>query len=139
MKKLLIAAIAATLVFTNTSHVSSVSMCSAPDFVGADSIRTTTSCCAGDLQAVAVGDLNNDGRNDVVTANAGSASISVLLAGGSSYLPPVNTSVGAARPFSVAIADLNNDTKNDVITVNVISHNLSIMLGDGAGGFTSMW
>lgn len=132
MKKVLIAVVAATFVFITTARVSSVSTCSTPSFAAPESIRV-----GADPQAVAVGDLNNDGRNDVVTANASSNTVSVLLGGGRSYLPAVNVPVGATRPFSVAIADLNNDTKNDVITVNVISHNVSIMLGDGAGGFTS--
>ena len=137
MQKLLIAFITSMVIFVQTSPVASVSTCSSPGFAAAESIRTGTSCCGSDLQAVAVGDLNKDGRNDVVTANGLSNSISVLLAGGSSYLPAINVPVGATRPFSVAIADLNNDTKPDVITANVISHNLSIMLGDGAGGFSS--
>ena len=135
MKKLLIlAALAGTLVFIDTWPVSSTSICSSPSFSAPVSLRTGGN---SDLQAIVVGDLNNDGRNDVVTANGSSNSISVLLAAGDSYLPAVNFPAGAVRPFSVAIGDLNNDTKADVVTVNVISHNLSVMLGDGVGGFTT--
>ena len=138
MKKALIVAIAGTFVFILASRVASTATCSSPSFAAAESIRTGISCCGNDITAVAVGDLNNDGRNDVVTANGFSSnSVGILLAGGQSYLPAVNVPVGGARPFSVAIADLNNDNKADVITANVISHNLSVLLGDGAGGFTS--
>src|SRR6478672_9485539 len=136
MNKLLVAVISGLILFINTSRVASIATCNSPGFAAAESIRTGTNCC-DDLQAMAAGDLNKDGRNDIVTANGISNSISVLLAGGQSYLPAINVPVGATRPFSVAIADLNNDTKPDVVTANVISHNLSIMLGDGAGGFTS--
>ncbi len=79
---------------------------------------------AGTPASVAVMDLDGDGRPEIITANTGSNTVSVLrnlVVGGvittNSFAPPVNFAVGPG-PFSVAIADLDGDGKPDVVTVN---------------------
>ena len=66
---------------------------------------------------VAVGDLDLDGRPDVVTANYFSVDVSILMNVASGFAPPVNVHV-VGRPDAVAIADLNLDGKPDVITAS---------------------
>ena len=71
-------------------------------------------------ESVAVGDLNGDGKLDVVVANAGllgtTGSVSVLfqnpIAPGT-FLPAVNRP-GTTQPLGVAIADLNGDKLLDI-------------------------
>lgn len=71
-------------------------------------------------QDVAIGDLNGDGKPDLVVANAGrlstTGSVSVLLQDSGRpgfFLPAVNYA-GVLQPLSVAIADLNGDGKPDI-------------------------
>jgi hypothetical protein len=89
--------------------------------------------------AVALGDLNGDGKPDLVTGNGGTGqflnTISVLLNKG-------NGSFGAGKdyevgfvPFAVAIGDLNGDGKNDVAAANDDDHTVSVRLNDGDGTF----
>ena len=138
MKKLILAVLVISFLCLHTTRVTSTTTaCSTPSFAAAPSILATSSSSGNDVFAMALGDLNNDGRNDIVTANSSSNSISVILASGASFGSALNIPVSGSRPISVAVGDLNNDNKLDVVTVNVISHNLSILLGDGAGGFAT--
>ena len=69
---------------------------------------------------VAVGDLNGDGQPDIVTANAGTESVSVLLGSSTvagTFSPYTAYSVGSP-PVGVALADLNGDGRLDVVTTH---------------------
>src|SRR3954463_3316338 len=58
---------------------------------------------------VAVGDFNRDGRLDLVTANSGSANVSVLLGtGAGGFGAATNFPVGT-NPSAVAVGDFNRD------------------------------
>jgi|GEM_PF-993477 len=84
--------------------------------------------------AVAVGDLNNDGTLDIVAGNSGSLGALINNGTGSftagSALP--TTPAGTVR--TVALADMNNDGYLDLLTAN---GNVNIHLNDGAGGLTN--
>ncbi|HET9233878.1 MAG TPA: VCBS repeat-containing protein, partial [Candidatus Eisenbacteria bacterium] len=58
---------------------------------------------------VAMGDLNGDGRIDLVVANSGANSVSVLLGNGGGTYGQRSDFPTASFPRSVAIGDLNND------------------------------
>jgi hypothetical protein len=71
-------------------------------------------------QSVAVGDLNGDGKADLVVANAGhfgnTGSVSVLFQDPGTpgaFFAAVNRP-GTSQPLNVAIADLNGDTFSDI-------------------------
>ncbi|HSS18624.1 MAG TPA: FG-GAP-like repeat-containing protein [Pyrinomonadaceae bacterium] len=106
--------------------------CASPSFNVAQSFSVGN----GPL-AVASGDLNADTHVDLVTADSGGASISILLGTGSGVFgAATNITVGSA-PTSVAIADVNGDTKPDLVVVNRDSNNLSVLLNNGAGNFAA--
>ncbi len=81
---------------------------------------------------IAISDLNNDGRLDLVVANSHSNDVSVLLHDATSpdsFLPAVNYACGKYPDF-VAIGDLNGDGRPDIAVS--ISGGVGILFQDPA-------
>ena len=86
-------------------------------------------------RAIAIGDLNNDGRADLAVANAGSNSVAVLLGiGGGAFAPRVDYPAGKA-PVSLVIADLDGDGDQDLAVASYDSSRVEILTGSGNGTF----
>ena len=79
---------------------------------------------------VAIGDIDNDGKLDLITANSGNATVSVLrnITSGttSNFAPAQNFAVGNT-PVVVSVGDLNNDGNLDIVTVNNGSNSVSTL------------
>ena len=89
--------------------------------------------------SVAVGDFNGDGHPDLAVANAGGASVSVLLgngSGGFSAAPGSPFAVGN-KPVSMAVGDFNGDGYRDLAVANESGNSVSVLLGNGSGGFSA--
>ncbi len=85
--------------------------------------------------SVAIGDFNNDSKQDIATSNYSFNSVSIRLGDGlGSFNGNTNVPVGT-NPQSIAISDFNNDGKQDMAVSNFIGSNVSILLGNGSGGF----
>lgn len=89
---------------------------------------------------VAIGDIDFDGFNDIVTANNTGASVSVLknnitpgVINSSSFAPKVDFTV-ASGPVEVGIVDLDNDGRLDIVTSNDNSPALSILRNTATRG-----
>src|SRR6185295_3205618 len=83
----------------------------------------------------AIGDFNNDGKQDFATANYGSSSMSIRLGDGAGgFSGAAEFGLSAQYPQSLAIGDFNNDGKQD-IAVAFDRYGCSVLTGDGAGGF----
>jgi hypothetical protein len=98
------------------------------------------SVTAGSLPVSAnVADINGDGIPDVVVANLGGDTVSVLLG---TISPGAATPVFALRqsfgtgvgPRASTVADLNGDGKPDLITANEIDNTVSVLLNTTAAG-----
>ncbi|MFX1296486.1 MAG: FG-GAP-like repeat-containing protein [Promethearchaeota archaeon] len=89
----------------------------------------------GEPQNVFVADANNDGYNDMVTANLGTNDLSILLWNSTSgdWDSEMRKSVGG-EPQNVFVADANNDGYNDMVTTNLGTNDLSILLWNSTSG-----
>jgi hypothetical protein len=70
-----------------------------------------------DPTAIAIGDVNNDLRPDIVVANASSGTVSVYVQSATtagSFTLATTLSTGSTAPLDVAIGDLNGDGLNDI-------------------------
>ncbi|MDD1610095.1 MAG: FG-GAP-like repeat-containing protein, partial [Methylococcaceae bacterium] len=83
--------------------------------------------------SLSVGDFNNDGNLDLVTANQTSNTVSVLLrnTANTGFDAKVDYATGAA-PASVNVGDFNNDGKLDLVTANNASNTVSVLLRNAA-------
>ena len=92
--------------------------------------------------AVATGDFNRDGRLDIVTANSGAGTISVLLADATVAAPDVSYIDDSStrdipvdpHPIGVVAVDLDNDNILDLAVLSPGS--VYLLKGDGKGNFT---
>ncbi|MFX1301998.1 MAG: FG-GAP repeat domain-containing protein [Promethearchaeota archaeon] len=77
--------------------------------------------------SVFIGDANNDGQNDIVTANYVDNTVSILY--WNVFLKvwdaEITKNVGN-QPTSVFIGDANNDGQNDIITTNSLDDTISV-------------
>jgi hypothetical protein len=87
--------------------------------------------------AVEIADLNNDGHFDLVVANFGDNSATILLGDGKGGFTPSKGSPipSGPSPNDIAIADFNNDKNLDIAFANHEQKYLTVLLGDGKGGF----
>ena len=88
-----------------------------------------------DAAAVAVGDLNGDGKPDLAVANFSTDNVSVLLGTGSGSFGAATNFPAGSGPFGVAIGDFNTDGRPDLAVANRFSNNVSVLLGTGTGSF----
>src|SRR5207247_143990 len=89
--------------------------------------------------SVAVGDVNGDGRPDLVVAdlglNTGYSTVLVLLGNGDGTFQPARDFDVGTHPISVAVGDVNGDGRPDLAVANAGSNNVSVLLGYGDGTF----
>jgi hypothetical protein len=69
---------------------------------------------------IAAGDLNGDGKPDVVTSNENDSTIAVLLNRGGGRLGAPRLYDAGAIPYGVAIDDLNGDGEPDVVAADYV-------------------
>src|SRR5204862_405826 len=79
-------------------------------------------------RSIALGDFNNDGKQDIAVANNGSSTVSIRLGDGAGgFSGKTEVSVGSA-PYSVVVGDFNNDGNQDIAVANNGSDTVSIRL-----------
>jgi hypothetical protein len=87
--------------------------------------------------AIAVGDMNNDGKPDLVVANQGANTITELFGNGAGgVLGRAELNVGVP-PSDVALTDMNGDGKLDVVVTSAQGRALAVLPTSALGGFLS--
>jgi hypothetical protein len=87
--------------------------------------------------SLAIGDVNNDKKLDLVVALGKTRSITVLLGkGDGQFAAPASTTKVSDSPGEIALGDVNGDSKLDLAIVTHDSYGALLLLGDGNGGFT---
>jgi len=85
------------------------------------------------VNAIAIGDLNADGKPDLATANYDASTVSVLRGNGNGIFQDKVDYPTGGGPYAIAIGDLNGDGKPDVVTDSYGGSSLSVLLGKGDG------
>lgn len=81
--------------------------------------------------SIASGDLDANGSRDLVTANRGDDSVTVLLNDGSGDFSTNGPDIPVGdQPIRVLIVDANTDGFNDIATLDEISGTISILLNN---------
>ena len=83
---------------------------------------------------IARGDVDGDGDLDLVVANTGDSSITVVLRG-TPPPPSIEVPVGLS-PAALVLADFNLDGRLDIAVGNADANNVTLLFGDGTGHFT---
>lgn len=105
-------------VLRNTGSIGTVSFAAKVDYATDSNARS-----------VALGDINGDGKPDMVVANTGAATISIFRNTGSSgtiSFVANGTKTTGNYPISVAMGDLDRDGKPDLAVANYLSATLSV-------------
>src|SRR6266850_2010242 len=93
--------------------------------------------------AVATGDFNGDGRNDIAAPNSDfSGGVFIFLNDGAGSFGAATYYPTGFNVVDISIADFNGDAKLDLAVNHEDalggSNNILILQGDGAGGFTPL-
>lgn len=93
------------------------------------------------ITSVRFGDVNNDGRVDMITCNNAANTVSVRLNNGSgdfsANAPGSPLGGGFNFPFSSTLADVDGDGDLDLIVANDVGGNVMVRLNNGSGDFTT--
>ncbi len=87
---------------------------------------------------VVTGDVNSDGRLDVITTNTGNDNVSVLLGNGNGTFSPQSVFSTVIRPTAVAVGDFRHNGKLDLVVAGNNQFMAGIMLGNGNGSFQAV-
>jgi len=110
---------------------------------GFSSIFPTALSFGVDPVAIALADINSDGKQDALVTRRARGDIQILRGvgnglfqdGGIISLTGVNPRT--REPSGIQAVDLNDDTFEDVVVAKGPENSVAVFLGDGAGGFSA--
>jgi hypothetical protein len=86
---------------------------------------------------LAVVDVNNDNKPDIIVANQRGYNVGVLLnSGNGTFLSQKPYPTGPeSHPQCVSVVDINGDNKSDIIVANNVANGVGVFLNSGNGTF----
>jgi Bacterial Ig-like domain (group 3)/FG-GAP-like repeat/Beta-propeller repeat/Divergent InlB B-repeat domain len=99
-------------------------------YSGGSFLPTTTYSVGFQPVAISTADFDGDGIPDLITANAGSNDVTLLLSSQGTLPLPVGK-----HPDSVVTGDFNNDGRADFAAANRDDNTVTVYLGNGDGTF----
>ena len=109
----------------------------------ASAVSYDTSDTVNDACSLTAGDLNGDGKAEMVNANCNDNTLTVYVNNGDGtfqtgvyYADGLSAPSGTTAdlyPDNVTIADVNGDGKADIVSINDDSADVTILLGNGDG------
>jgi len=85
----------------------------------------------------AFGDVNSDGKVDIVSSDCGNNTVSVLDGNGDGTFGAATSYFAGSYPDGVALGDMNGDGKLDIISANDDGGDVSVLLNKGDGTFNA--
>jgi len=80
-------------------------------------------------------DINGDGSVDLITADFGTNSLTVLTNNGRGQFLRASAPKVGSGPYAVTAVDVNGDDSLDLVSANFAENTLSVLTNDGTGGF----
>ena len=102
-----------------------------PIFVSAPGSPIPVACGASN---VVIGDLNHDGKSDLIVTCGQGRAVTVLLGTGGGNFRASNPVSVPDGPGDVVLGDLNGDSNLDMASDSHDSYGVVLLLGDGKGG-----
>jgi len=98
-------------------------------------VQAATGLSRSEPNAVAAGDVNGDGRTDLVVALAARDQLGVLPGNGGGTFGDMALFTVGRDPVDVEAGDLDGDGDLDLVSANSTAATVSVLRNDGSGGF----
>jgi len=98
-------------------------------------VTIDTSTGSSNVKSVIMGDLNNDGYDDIVTADNLSGNLKVSLSNGDGTFQAIVNYSTSAWIGGMVLKDLNNDGYLDLVGASLTTGNVIYRMNNGSGGF----
>jgi hypothetical protein len=128
------------IVAANNNGTSTTVMVALGDGHGGFTVLATPPSVGIGPLSVALGDLNNDGFLDIVTADNGDGTLGILLGNGLGGFTAASDNLmpaASGNTQSAVLGDLNEDGNLDIISVAPGSSTIGIAYGNGDGSFSA--
>lgn len=89
----------------------------------------------GGASYVAMSDVNRDSKLDLISANQGTNTVSVLIGNGDGTFNLHKDYQTGNKPNHIIAVDVNADGKQDLITSNELDNTISVLIGNGDGSY----